>query len=186
MQREKGRLLKLQFHWDKRKGRHEANCHVEFRFKRIRSGWGRFECVSICSSEPPNSLRCGQHNCHILERSRSRSGSNDWTTESVNNGYHVPSSLHASHSSRPHTRPPWALHLGALPAPLTFFQRFASTQKLPVGSVFTVFLQALNRGDVGAPHAVHERETVEAVNGLEELRIFKGNSTRAFLKLWST
>ena len=76
--------------WDQWEGRHEANFPMEFSCKRIRSGWGEFEFISMCSNEPPNFLRYEQHNYQLLKRRRS--GLIDLTTKARNNGYRSPNS----------------------------------------------------------------------------------------------
>lgn len=90
----------------------------------------------------------------------------------------LPGPWHIAHGSS-HIRMLWALSpcgaLGTLS--LTLAQWFSFTQEFPVGSVITVGVHALNRGDVGAPRALHHCETVRAANVLQELGIFKSNAT---------
>lgn len=81
------------FHdWDQWKGGNEDNFHMESHWKRIRSSWGRFEFISMCSDEPPNFLHYEQHNYQLLKRRRRRGGLIELTTKALNNRYHSPNS----------------------------------------------------------------------------------------------
>lgn len=181
MQRDKGRLLTLLLRLREMK----------------RKAWGQFshgmplqkelapaqEGFSLLVFAPTN-LQLFAIMDHITTNSckgRRRSGSMDLTTKSLNSGCHSPNCW--ARFPQAHTVTSECFRCGALGISLTLAHWFVVTQKFPVGSVVIVGFQALNRGDVGTPWALHHCETVGTVNGLQEITIFKGNSIRAFIKL---